>query len=364
MILKNTPLPFYAKLAFVLIGLMSLGFLIILGKELLDPLMFGFLFAILLLPLANFFERKLRLPRSMAAFAAILLMVLFVSGIIYLVGSQISNLANDWPMLKEQIAKSSVEIQLWIQRTFHINTEKQMLYVNDTTDKLVASGTTVLGTTFGAVSSLLLFYIFIILFTFLILLYRKLLFRFVLYVFDEESTPVVMKIAENVQRILRQYIVGLLLEMVIVAILTCIAFWIIGVKYAILLGIITALFNIIPYVGIFSALLLSTLITFATGFITKAIVVAIVVVAIHAIDANVVLPMVVGSKVRLNALVTFIGIVLGEMLWGLSGMFLSIPVIAIFKIIFDHVDPLRPWGYLLGGDYEYERQAQEEMKTE
>lgn len=364
MILKNTPLPFYAKLAFVLIGLMSLGFLIILGKELLDPLMFGFLFAILLLPLANFFERKLKLPRSMAAFAAILMMVLFVSGIIYLIGSQISNLANDWPMLKEQIAKSSVEIQLWIQRTFHINTEKQMIYVNDTTDKLVASGTTVLGTTFGAVSSLLLFYVFIILFTFLILLYRRLLFRFILYVFDEESTPVVIKIAENVQRILRQYIVGLLLEMVIVAILTCVAFWIIGVKYAILLGIITALFNIIPYVGIFSALLLSTLITFATGFITKAIVVAIVVVAIHAIDANVVLPMVVGSKVRLNALVTFIGIVLGEMLWGLSGMFLSIPVIAIFKIIFDHVDPLRPWGYLLGGDYEYERQAQEEMKTE
>jgi len=364
MILKNTPLPFYAKLAFVLIGIMALGFLIILGKELLDPLMFGFLFAILLLPFANFFERKLRLPRSMAAFAAILMMVLFVAGIVYLVGTQISNLANDWPMLKEQIAKSSVEIQLWIQRTFHINTEKQMIYVNDTTDKLVASGTTVLGTTFGAVSSLLLFYIFIILFTFLILLYRKLLFRFVLYVFDEESTPVVMKIAENVQRILRQYIVGLLLEMVIVAILTCVAFWIIGVKYAILLGIITALFNIIPYVGIFSALLLSTLITFATGFITKAVVVAIVVVAIHAIDANVVLPMVVGSKVRLNALVTFIGIVLGEMLWGLSGMFLSIPVIAIFKIIFDHVDPLRPWGYLLGGDYEYERQAQEEMKTE
>ncbi|MDT3402495.1 AI-2E family transporter [Mucilaginibacter terrae] len=364
MIIKNTSLPFYAKLAFVLIGIMSLGFLIILGKELLDPLMFGFLFAILLLPLANFFERKCRLPRSMAAFAAILVMVLGISGVVYLVGTQISNLANDWPMLKEQIAKSSVDIQLWIQHTFHINAEKQMIYVNDTTDKLVASGTTVLGTTFGAVSSLLLFYIFIILFTFLILLYRRLLFRFVLYVFDEESTPVVIKIVENVQRILRQYIVGLLLEMVIVAILTCVAFWIIGVKYAILLGIITALFNIIPYVGIFSALLLSTLITFATGFITKAVVVAIVVVAIHAIDANVVLPMVVGSKVRLNALITFIGIVLGEMLWGLSGMFLSIPVIAIFKIIFDHVEPLRPWGYLLGGDYEYERKAKEEMKTE
>jgi putative permease len=155
-----------------------------------------------------------------------------------------------------------------------------------------------------------------------------------------------------------------MLEMVIVATISCIAFWIIGVKYAMLLGIITGLFNIIPYVGIFSALLLSTLITFATGAISKAVIVAIVVIAIHLIDSNVILPLVVGSKVRLNALITFIGIILGEMLWGLSGMFLSIPVIAIFKIIFDHINGLRPWGYLLGGDYEYKREAKEEMKTE
>ncbi|WP_345950959.1 AI-2E family transporter [Mucilaginibacter sp. PAMB04274] len=364
MIVKNTPLPFYAKLAFILIGIMALGFLIILGKELLDPLMFGFLFAILLLPLANFFERRIKLPRSMAAFLSILLMVAFLGGIIYLVGTQISNLANDWPQLKEQVSKSLVDLQVWIQKTFHVNAEKQMLYVNDTTDKIVASGTTVLGTTFGALSSLLLFYLFIIIFTFLILFYRRLLFRFVLYVFDEESTPVVQAVVENIQSILRKYILGLLLEMVIVATISCIAFWIIGVKYAILLGIITGIFNIIPYVGIFSALVLSSLITFATGAISKALVVALVVIAIHAVDSNVILPMVVGSKVRLNALITFIGIILGEMLWGLSGMFLSIPVIAICKIIFDHINGLRPWGYLLGGDYEYKREAQEEMKTE
>jgi predicted PurR-regulated permease PerM len=75
------------------------------------------------------------------------------------------------------------------------------------------------------------------------------------------------------------------------------------------------------------------------------------------------LPAVVGSKVRLNALITFIGIILGEMLWGLSGMFLSIPIIAIFKIIFDRVESLKPWGYLLGGDYEYKKSAQKKMKT-
>lgn len=364
MTIKNLPQPFYAKFAFVLIGIMSIGFLIILGKEILDPLIFGFLFAILLLPLCNFFERRLKMPRSMAGFLAILLMVGFISGIVYLIGTQISNLANDWPMLKEQVSKSFADIQVWIQHTFHINAEKQMVYVNDTTDKIVASGTSIFGTTFGAVSSLLLFYIFILIFTFLILFYRRLLFRFVIYVFDEDAADTVHNIAEKIQSILRKYIIGLLLEMLIVAVVACIAFWIIGVKYAILLGIITGLFNIIPYVGIFSALLLSTLITFATGAISKAIIVAVVVVVIHAIDSNVILPMVVGSKVRLNALVTFIGIILGEMLWGLSGMFLSIPVIAIFKIIFDNVNDLKPWGYLLGGDYEYKQEAAEEMKTE
>ena len=365
MTIKETVnLPFYAKMALVLIGIMSLGFLIILGKEILDPLIFGFLFAILLLPLGNFFEKKCKMPRSMASFLSILLFLTFIGGIGYLVGSQISGLADDWPLLKDQIGKSAVDIQDWVRHTFHINTAKQMVYINQTTSKLLSSGTVVLGTTFGAVSSLFLFYIFILIFTFLIMFYRTLLFRFVLNVFGEKDGVTVNAIAESVQKILRQYILGLLLEMMIVSVIACIVFLIIGVKYAILLGVITGLFNIIPYVGIFSALLLSTLITFATGAVTKALIVAICVVAVHLVDSNFILPMVVGSKVRLNALITFIGIVLGEMLWGLSGMFLSIPVIAIFKIIFDHIDPLKPWGYLLGGDYEYNKAAEEEMKTE
>lgn len=366
MITKLTQVPFYAKLALVLIGLITLGYLIIIGKEILDPLMFGFLFAILLLPLCNFLEKRLKLPRSMAAFVSIILMVSFIGGIFYLVGSQITDLSRDWPLLKQQITKSSHDTQLWVQHTFHVNTEKQRAYIDDTTDKIVASGGAVLGTTFGAVSSLFLFYTFILIFTFLILLYRRLLFRFVLKVFGEEEgeTSVVYAIVEDIQRILRQYIVGLLLEMLIVSIVACIVFLIIGVKYAVLLGVITGLFNIIPYIGIFSALVLSSLITFATGAVAKAVIVAISVIVIHILDANLLLPMVVGSKVRLNALITFIGIVLGEMLWGLSGMFLSIPTIAIMKIIFDHINSLKPWGYLLGGDYEYKDEAQKEMKTE
>ena len=356
--------PFYERLSLVLIGILSLGFLINAGKEVLDPMMFGFLFAILLLPVCNFFERRLRLPRSMASFLSIVLLILFITSIVYLIGSQIAVLSEDYPKLKQQVIETCTDIRHWIRAKFHVSSNKQIAYVNNTANKIVADGTSVLGTTFGAVSSLLLFYAFINIFTFFILFYRRLLFRFLLSVFGEKNSDVVFDIVENVQSIIRKYIIGLLLEMLIVSVAACTIFYFLGVKYFALLGIITGLFNIIPYIGIFTALLLSSLITFATGDVGNTIIVAVSVLGIHIIDSNFLLPMVVGSKVRLNALITFLGIILGEMLWGLSGMFLSIPTIAILKIIFDRIESLKPWGFLLGGEYEYKKSAEKAMKTE
>jgi len=361
---KKFVAPFYEKLSLVLVGLIALGFLVILGKEILDPLIFGLLFAILLLPISDFLEKKFRFPRSMSAFSAIVMLILFIAGIIYLVGSQISKLVDDWPMLKKQVGQSIDDLRQWIENSFHINMAKQMDYVHNATSKLMSSGTDVIGTTFGAVSSLLLFYAFIIIFTFLILLYRRILLKFLIQVFKEENSAIVLDIVENVQSILRKYILGLLLEMFIVSCLACTAFWIIGIKYAVLLGVIVGLFNIIPYVGIFTALVLSTIITFATGNIADTLKVALSVVGIHAVDSNFLLPVVVGKKVQLNALISFLGIVTGEMIWGLSGMFLSIPVIAILKIVFDRIESLKPWGFLLGGEYEYNKSAEKAMKTE
>ena len=361
---KKLIAPFYERLALTLIGFLALGYLVIVGKDILDPMVFGFIFAILLLPVSNFLEKKCRLPRSASSLVSILLLVALVFGIMYLVGSQISKVANDWPMLRNQVTQSLHDLQGWVQSAFNINTEKQMTYVDSTAKKIMASGTDVLGTTFGAISSLMLFYVFIMIFTFFILLYRRLLIRFIIWVFRDENEHIVMDIVENIQSILRQYILGLLLEMVIVATVAVSIFLLIGIKYAALLGIIVGLFNIIPYLGIFTALLLSAIITFATGNIKDTLIVIGSVIGIHAVDANFLLPTIVGSKVRLNALISFIGIIVGEMIWGLSGMFLSIPIIAIFKIIFDRIESLKPWGYLLGGDYEYKKAAAAEMKVE
>lgn len=364
MSVKKVAAPFYEKLSLVMVGLISLGYLVVLGKDLLDPLIFGFLFAILLLPLCNFFEKKFKLYRSVASLISILLLVAFIGFILYLVGSQISRVADDWPMLKKQVGQSIDDIRQWVQSSFHVNMNKQMDYVHDATNKLMASGSGVIGTTLGAVSSLMLFYSFILIFTFLVLLYRRLLLRFLVSVFRDENSPVVYDIVENIQNILRKYILGLLLEMVVVSTIACTAFLLIGIKYAMLLGLLVGLFNIVPYVGIFTALFLSSLITFATGNPQHVLYVVISVIILHALDSNILLPTIVGSKVRLNALISFLGIVIGETIWGLSGMFLAIPVIAILKIIFDRIESLKPWGFLLGGDYEYKKSAEKAMKTE
>ena len=343
--------PFYFKTAMVFIAIVALGYLSILGKEILCPLLFGLLFSILLLPLAGFLERKLKLHRSAASALSVLLLLASIAAILFLVGTQVSSLSNDLPKLKEQVLASLQNFQEWISTTFHVNIEKQMDYVNSATAKIEKATPTVIGATVLSLSSVLFFLVFVILDTFFMLFYRHRLLKFMVDVFKKDNSAIVYSIVEKVQFIIRKYLIGILLEMTTVAVVCCTVFMLLGIKYAILLGLITALFNIVPYIGIFTALLLNIIITFATtALASKVLLVIITVVSMHLIDSNVLLPLIVGSKVRINAFVTLLGVVIGEMIWGIPGMFLSIPVIAILKIIFDRVESLQPWGHLLGDE--------------
>lgn len=354
--LKQSP-PFYTKLAMVLISLIALFYIAILGKSILVPLLFGLLFAVLLLPLAGFLENRLRFPRSLASLVSVLLLVCSLAGLLYLVGSQISNLADDWPQFKQQVMSSVNSLQQWISAKFHIRIKQQMTYVNTATSKLLETGSSVLGDVVVSFSSLILTLVFILIDTFFLLYYRRLITRFLVAVFREENSVIVYDIIAEIQSRIRQYILGLLLEMLIVASATCLALWILGIKYAILLGLITGLFNVIPYIGIFTATLLSVLVTFATAGAAKLLLVIGTTLGIHLIDSNVLLPVIVGAKVRINAFITILGVIIGEAVWGIPGTFLAIPIIAISKIIFDRIETLKPWGLLLGDERD-EKQPQ------
>ncbi|MEZ0005626.1 putative permease [Flavobacterium sp. 28YEA47A] len=342
--------PFYTRLAHVLVSIICVFYLAIIGETLLAPLIFAFLFSLLLLPFANFLEKRWKFPRSLSSATVLLALVLTITSIAYLLLNQLSDLTNDLPAFKEQLLATSTTLQDWVSNTFNIDNHEQISYINSATTEALSKGTSILGQTLLSVSSVMLFLVFIFLYTFFILLHRRLLLNFLVSLFREEHSSIVYDVVFNIQYIVKKYIVGLFLQMLIVSVLACTTFEIIGIKYAFLLGLITGIFNIIPYIGILTSLILTVLLTFTTMNSTSVLLVIFSVFLIHLIDSNYVMPKIVGSKVKINTLTALLGLVLGELIWGIKGMFLSIPIIAIFKVIFDRIDGLKPWGYVLGED--------------
>lgn len=343
-------IPFYTKLAHILICLIALVYIAIAGQTIIAPIIFALLFSFLLLPLAGFLEKKCKFPRLLSSAVSLLGLTFVILTMVYLLGSQISDLAQDWPAFQLQVIDAVARLQTWIENTFNIDTTDQVNYLSQGALSAFSTGTSIIGFTLLSVSSLLIFFVLIFFYTFFILLHRRLLLRFIVAVFPEKHSVTVYNVASEVEYIVKRYVFGIFLQMSIVTVLTCIGFAIIGIKYSFLLGLITGIFNVIPYVGILIAFLLAAIVTFATTSFTHVLLVVLVLSIIHIIDGNFIMPKIVGSKVKINTLIALLGLVMGEMIWGITGMLLSIPVIAVIKVIFDHVDGLKPWGMLLGED--------------
>jgi predicted PurR-regulated permease PerM len=196
------------------------------------------------------------------------------------------------------------------------------------------------------------FFVGIIIFitTFLILLYRGLILLFFTRLFAESYADRIYAVFSKTRTVIRGYIVGLFIEMLVVAVANCAIFFFLGVKYALLLGVIGAILNIIPYLGIFMACILSALITLTTNTPTTVVWVIISLIIIHMIDSNILMPKIVGSKVKINALATILGVITGSALWGIPGTFMAVPIMACMKVIFEEVESLQPFAIIMGGD--------------
>jgi len=183
----------------------------------------------------------------------------------------------------------------------------------------------------------------------MILFYKPLILEFVHKLFGSDKRTQVSEIVNQVKIVIQKYLTGLIIEVIIIAVMDIAALLILGIQYAVLIGIIGALLNLIPYVGGLVAVGLPMMIALATETSPwSALYVLILYYAIQLIDNNLIVPVIVSSKVKINALFSVIVVIVGNALWGISGMFLSIPLLAIVKLLFDHIESLKPWGYLLG----------------
>lgn len=339
--------PFNARYTFTLLALILTVYIAHMASEILVPLILATLIAIMLLPLASLLE-KWRFSRGIAAFTAVLIFIVALLVLLTLLTQQMMAFLSDIPHLQKQLLSTVDTLQIWINQRFHIDSSTQMDYLEKAALGTLGTATGFISQTFLSISSLLIFVVFVLLYSFFILYYRQLFMTFLLRLFPGKHQQKLQDIVGQTRFIIKSYVGGLMIEMVVVALLNCTIFWIMGIKYATLLGVMAAIFNIIPYIGIFTAIVLSMLVTLTTGTPVTALQVGIALFLVHLLDSNVLLPRIVGSKVKINALVTLISVVLGNMLWGIPGMFLAIPIIAIIKIIFERIEPLQPWALLLG----------------
>ncbi|WP_223580999.1 AI-2E family transporter [Sphingobacterium sp. GVS05A] len=341
-------LPFYVKLACVLISIILLGYLAKIGDTILIPMILGLLFSLLLIPLSNFMEQKLRFPRTLAGILSVILFFGVLGYGLFLLASQLTLLKEDFPAFKEQIMDGAGKLQSWVSEQFGIQHKEQMEFINKTASKSVDSGTLFLGTALVSLSSLFILFVFTFLYTFFLLIYRGHIVKFLLFVNRVEDRPIVVDVVRQIQYVVKKYLIGLLIQMSLVSLLVFICLSLIGVKYSLLLALITGVFNVLPYVGIFSSMLIIAILTFATASFTHVVLVILALIIVHMIDSNFIVPKIVGSKVKVNSLFAMLSIIIGEMVWGISGMFLAIPILAIVKIVMDRIKELKPWGFLLG----------------
>lgn len=340
-------LPFYVRFALVLLSVVLLLFLMQEAKSILIPLFFSLLIALMLLPITRRLERW-RLPRSLAAILSILMLVVVLAGLFIFLGQQISDFSKDLPMLGKRLQAWTGELQGWVRTKYHLNYSRQLEYLNKAGAGIFTYASIIAQAFFVALGGFIIWTIFVFIFTFFILTHRGLLKKFVVCLFAERYHTRVNEVVAETRLLANGYVVGLMIEMVIVAALNIVCLLVFGVKYALLLGILAAVLNIIPFIGIYTATGIAALVTISNSTPGHALTVIIILLVVHFVDANILMPRIVGSRVKMNPLITIIAVLSGSILWGISGTFLFIPLTAMLKIIFERVDGLKPWAILMG----------------
>lgn len=341
--------PFYVRATVILFGLILCAYALANLRDILVPFSFALFLAILLNPLVNLLE-KWKIPKVPAIALALLISIVVIAGVWYFLATQMMHFTTQLPAFQQKASELMARLQQNLAKKVPI--EKQNQYLAEAQAGIKPLLARTLGSVFGTLTTVFL----LPLYAFLLLYYKTLMLNFLYEIFAEENEGEVRVVLRQVKGAIQSYTYGLLIEGLIVATMNTIALLILGVPYAVLLGVLGALLNVLPFIGgILAALLPIIVATITKEGLHTQVAVAISYIVIQFIDNHFLIPYIVSSKVKINALISILVVLLGAAVWGLSGMFLAIPFIGILKIIFDRIPELKPWGRLLGSEVDVRR---------
>ncbi len=335
--------PLYVKALCLLLLAILLIYSLAQAEFILVPLTLGSLFAILLTPVATWFEKK-GAHRSLSSLLCIIIMLLIVTALIFLLSRQIISFLSDIPGITTQISARLNDIQSFIEKETKLSAPSQIIWLKNH----ASSGASLYSGALSATTSTFATVALIPLYTFFMLFYRDRIFIFLEKITPEQNHETVYQILQRIKDLVQSYLSGILIVMFIISVIISVGLKIIGVPYAIFLGVLAGILNVIPYLGIFSTALLSVVISsIMMNSHSAPLFVFFLFLGTHMLEANIITPNIVGSKVSINTMASLIALIVGEAVWGIVGMILFIPLLGIIKVFLDNFKELEPYGYLL-----------------
>lgn len=318
------------------------------AKPFLVPFTIAGMLAMLFLPISNRLEKK-GFGRGISAVTCILIFITFIAGIIALLTWQISDLASDFTGMEEKVTQSISKLKATLSNTFGISPEKQQEMMKKQQQSGSGGMSSIVTGIMSSIMSILVDFILLLVYIFLLMFFRRHLKQFILKLVPQDEKANTNKIIHASSKVAQKYLSGLAMMIVLLWIMYGIGFTIAGVKNAFFFAILCGLLEIVPFVGNLVGTALTALMALTQGGGTNIIIGVLITYAlVQFIQTYIVEPLVVGAEVNINPLFTIIAIVLGELIWGVPGMVLAIPLTGIFKIICDNVESLKPYGFLIG----------------
>jgi len=297
--------------------------------------------------MVDFMVRK-KVNRTVAITIVLLAISILFAGVIAFIVLRIGVLSDALPELNKKFQIILKQTTAWIADNLHVSNWKVKTWFSDSQDDMLKDSNVVIGTTLTTMTGILSAVFLTPVYIFMLLYYQSHLVQFTHKVFGTRNNTRISELLSETKSIVQSYLAGLGIQTVILTVLNSVGLLLIGIEYAILLGVLGALLNLIPYIGGMVGVAVIMVIALVTKPLIYVLYVAILYSAIQFVDNNFIVPYVIGSKVKLNALFSILAVIAGAALWGVAGMFLSIPLLAIVKLICDKIEPLKPYGFLLG----------------
>ncbi|MCM8570119.1 AI-2E family transporter [Gramella jeungdoensis] len=339
-----------SRLLFIITAVVLSTFFLFWGlskaKGFFAPLMMGIILSLIVLPLAKRMERKMK--RSVAALLNSIMLFLLSMGLMAIISFQLRSLAEDWPRIKEVMKPKIEQLENFALKHTPLSREdvKEAKNGSAVQDKMTSGER--IADFMNKVTSFVANYFLTFIYVFFLLNYRHIFKDFLLNVFPDRKKETVKTIITESARVAPQYLIGRLILIVLLVVLYSVGLGISGVSNFILVSVIAALLTLIPYVGNIIAFLMAVVFGFvATGDTFTLVGIALTFTIAQFVESYVLEPYVVGDRVDVHPFFVILAVILGNMVWGVIGMILAIPVMGILTVVLLNIKELRPFGILM-----------------